>query len=182
MSISITFSSSNGGSALTDPVSYGNTSNGNTTGTQVIYVSHNGLNPITSCGLYIDIASSYAGSFTAIGDKTEIINWGDASSAGSFGGFEINTNATGSFPGSSWPTYANKTSTDGYGFTVRTGVGDSSLNAITIPTVTGATSSGTIQTGSSPNVRFSTRMVIPTSVNTVGTRQFKLTLKYTYTS
>lgn len=182
MSVVVTFSASNGSSAIGSPVSYGNTSNGATTSSQVIYIRHNGANPITGCGLYVEVASPYAGDFTAIADKTEVIGWGDGASAPAFGGYEINMNATGTFPGASWPTFAHKTTVDGYGFTVRTGVGDSSSNAITIPTVTGASSSGTIQIGASPNVRLSTRVVVPANEDTLGARQFRLILKYVYTS
>lgn len=182
MAVAVSFQSSNGGPSLADPISYGNTSNGSITSTQAIFLSHNGANPITSCAIYVDLASSYTGSFSAIGDKTEILNWGDAGSSGSFGGIQLNMNATGSFPGASWPVFTHKTTTDGFGFTVRTGVGDSSINAIPIPTVTGATSSGTIQIGASPNVRLSTRVVVPASVNSIGVRQLRIILSYVYTS
>ncbi len=182
MAVVVTFSDSNGGAAIDDPVSFGNTSNGSTTTGQVIFVEHDGASNITGCGFYVDVASSYAGDFTAVADKAEILSWGDGASAPAFGGYEINMNASGTFPGASWPTFSNKTTVDGFGFAVRTGVGDSSGNAITIPTVTGATSSGVIQSGAAPDVSFKTRMVIPANVSTTGIRQFRLVLKYTYTS
>jgi hypothetical protein len=182
MSVSIIFSTTNGGSGMSDPLSFGNIGNGAITPDQTIFVRHDGVNPITACGIYIDVASPYTGDFSAANDKAELLGWGDGASSPAFGGFEINMNATGSFPGTSWPTFANKTTADGFGFTVRTGVGDVVANPITIPTVTGATSSGTIQAGASPNVRLKTRVVVPSTVSTIGARAFRQIIKYTYTS
>lgn len=183
MSVTITFSSTNGGSPFSSPVSYGNITNGNITPDQTIFVRHNGANPITGVGLYLDVVDpgSYSGDFTALADKTELISWGDAAST-NLGGVQLNLNATGSFPGSSWPTSVSKTTVDTFGINIRTGVGDTTGTMITLPTATGATSSGTIQTGSSPNVSFKARVAVPQSVTTLGSRHWKLKLVYNYTS
>lgn len=184
MALVITFSATNGGLAFSDPLSYGNVANGINTTEQTIFVRHNGVNPITGCGLYIDVADAgtYAGSRTALDDKIELVSWGNGSTSQTFGGYQINLNATGSFSGSSWPTLANKTSVDGFGYAVRTGVGDASTNPIVLPTATGASSAGTIAAGASPNVRFRTRVAIPSSVSVLGVRQFRLKMVYNYTS
>ncbi len=184
MSITITFSATNGGSNFSGPVNYGNTSNGQLTPDQIIYIKHNGVNSITGCGLYLDSADplSYAGDFTALNDKIELLGWGDSASNSNFGGYQLNLNATGSFPGASWPSFTTKTTTDTFGINIRSGVGDSSVNLILLPTTTGASSPGTISSGSSPNVRFRARLLIPQSVTLVGVRQFKLKLVYNYTS
>ena|SRR5579863_5068798 len=182
MSVSITFQSSNGGSTISDPLSHGNISNGAITTPQIIFLSQNGVNPVTGVGFYIDLASPYTGDATALGDQTELISWGNGVVSSDFGGFQINQNATGSFPGASWPTLSNPTTTDTHGITIRTGHGDSSSNPIPIQTVTGASSTGTIQTGASPNVSFATRIVVPSNVSVLGARAFKFTISYTYTS
>ncbi len=184
MAITITFSTTNGGASIASPVNFGNVANGATTADQTIYIRHNGTNPITGVGLYLDVADpgTYAGDFTAVNDKLELLLWGDALGAPGFGGYEINLNATASFPPLSWPTLTNKTTVDTLGYVIRNGVGDSLSNLISLPTSTGATSSGTIQTGASPNVRFKARVVIPSSVAILGVRQFKLKIAYNYTS
>jgi hypothetical protein len=184
MAISVTFSSSNGGLGLSAPVDHGNIANGSTTTPQTIYIRHDGVNPITSTTVFCTSVdnSEYAGSFTAAGDKTELLAWGNAGASGDFGGIQFNFNASGSFPGSSWPTFSNKTTVDGFGYTIRTGVGDSSSNGIAIPSAAGASSLGTIQAGASPNVRFSVRIVVPENEDIVGIRQFRMSMSYNYTS
>lgn len=184
MAISLTFSSTNGGIGFSAPVDHGNVANGSITVPVTIYVRHNGVNQITGVTLYCDVvdSASYAGDATAANDKAELIAWGDAGASGDFGGAQVNWNASGSFPGSSWPTFANKTTVDGFGYTVRTGIGDSSSNGIIIPTASGATSSGTIQAGATPNVRFQMRTVVPLNENTLGIRQFRTSFSFNYTS
>jgi hypothetical protein len=185
MSLVITWSETNGGDPISDVLSHGGQAvgNGDQTIEKTIYIRHNGVNPITSCSLYVnEYSSTYTGTFTPSDDKAELISWGDAGSSGSWGGLMLNMNATGGFPVASWPTFADKTTTDGYGFNVRTGVGDSNGTGVTIPTVTGATSSGTIQAGSSPNVRFQMRFKIPQNLMTPGIRLFDTVLKFSFTS
>jgi len=181
MSVNVIYSITNGGTALSSTLDHGSSPNGDTTTAQVIYLRHDGVNEITAAALYIQqLTSTYSGSATAAADISEILSWGDASTSAGFGGVQFNLNATGSFPAAAWPTYDDKDPTGGS--TCRTGVGDSSGNAITVPTTTGATAAGTIQTGSTPNVRFQMRAEVPSAEDTVGIRQFDLALSYTYTS
>ena len=184
MAVSVIWSSTNGGSSIAAPLSHGTTlMQGSESTAQTIYVRHNGSNSITGCGLYLQAyTDTYTGDTTAATDKSELVAWGDGASSSLYGGIKVNMNATGSFPTASWSTFSNKSSADGYGFTIRTGVGDSTSNPLTILTVTGATASGTIQTGASPNVRFQMKIAVPSAEDTSGTRLFALTLKYTFTS
>lgn len=184
MAVSLIFSSTNGGVSLSAPVDHGNIANGSITVPFTIYVRHNGANSITSVRLFCVATDTgeYAGDATASNDMSELLGWGNAGASGDFGGIEINLNASGTFPGSSWPTFSNKSTVDGFGFTIRAGIGDSSSNGILVPTATGATSLGTIQAGSSPNVRFQMRIVVPQNENTLGIRQFKTSFTFNYTS
>lgn len=184
MAVSLIFSSTNGGTNFSSPADHGNVANGSITTPLTIYIRHNGANPITSVGLFCDSVDTgtYTGDATAANDKSELLGWGNAGASGDFGGVEVNLNASASFPGSSWPTFANKSSVDGFGYTIRNGIGDSSSNTILLPTATGATSLGTIQTGASPNVRFQMRIVVPQNENTLGIRQFKTSFSFNYTS
>lgn len=179
--VAITWSLTNGGTGLTDTQDHGNTSNGLTTTAIEFFVRHDGSNSITGCKLYIrEYSGTYTGDATAAADIAEILSWGDASTSSTFGGFQINMDAVGGYPSASWPTYISKTPTNGY--VCKTGTADSEGNAVTITTATGATASGTIQAGASPNVRFKCRIQVPTAEDTIGLRLFESVLVYTYTS
>jgi len=181
MAVNIIWSLSNGGDALSTTLDHSNASNGNYTTEKEIFIRHDGLNSITDAGLYIrQLSGTYSGSFTAAADIAELLYWGDQSTSSTFGGFQCNLLATTSYPSSGWPTYSSKSPTGG--FVHRTGVGDSESNAIAVPTTTGATSSGTIQAGSSPNVRLKVRILVPTDEDTIGIRQWDQVLKYNFTS
>ena len=181
MTVSIIFSSTNGGAAITDTLDHGNASNGAETTAEEIFIRHNGTNSITSTKIYMrQFSGAYAGSATAAGDLSEMFAWGDESTESAFGGYMINFNAAQSYPTADWPTYNNKSPSGGTVF--RTGVGDSESNAITIPTSTGATSSGEIQAGTSPNVRFKAHVAVPSDEDTIGIRQWETILVYQYTS
>ncbi len=184
MSITVVWSSTSGGSAIAAPLSHGTgLRQGTSSAYQTIHLRHNGANPITSCGIYLQpYTGTYTGDFTAAADKAELLEWGDGITAQTFGGIQLNMNASGSFPDASWPILSDKTTSDGKGFTIRSGVGDSSTNPITIHSATGATSSGTLQAGSSPNISFQMRLVIPQSEDTSGSRIFELILTYTSTT
>lgn len=180
MAVNIVFSTTNGGSSITT-LSHGNSSPGSNTTAQTLYIRHDGTNPITNCKLYMAQKSgAYSGAATAAQDFTELLGWGDGNLSTNYGGMLFNFNAIGSFPGGNWPVYNNKTPTSGN--TVRTGVGDSTTNAISIPSATGAPSVGVIPQGSTPNVRFQVRFKVPNSEGTLGNRQVDLRLRYTYTS
>ena len=191
MALTITWSSTNGGSDLAEPLVHGTSlSQGTDSDAQTIFIQHNGVNPITSCGLYL---SSFAngnnttylaagGSASTTGDKAELIQWGDELGALDLGGILFNQNAADSFNEVSWPDLANPVSSDTFGQRVLTGQGDSSSNPITILQETGATSDGTIQAGDSPDVSFQMKLHIPASLSTPGTRLFYIVLKFNFTS
>lgn len=179
MALNIVWSYSNGGDPITTIVDHGNASNGSETTYKEIFLRHDGANSITEAGLYIrEFSGTYSGSFTPSADLAEILAWGDASTASTFGGFFSNflpdTYATG------WPTYNSKTPTGGVAY--RTGVGDSEGNAVLIPTTTGALAEGEIQTGTSPNVRFAVRVSVPDAEDTLGIRQWDHVLRFNFTS
>lgn len=178
--VNITWSTTNGGSGISN-LSHGNGAAGANLTAQTVYIRHSGSNPITNAKLYLAQKSgTYSGAATASADYTEILGWGDGNLSTNYGGLQFNFNATGSFPGASWPVYNAKNPTNGA--SVRTGVGDSIANAIALPSATGATNVGEIPAGSSPNVRFQMRFRIPNNEGTLGARQVDLRLRYTYTS
>lgn len=181
MAVTVTWSSTNGGTAITSPLDHGDSANGAETSAQEIFLRHDGANSITSVGLYARAYSgAYSGDATALADFNELLSWGNSLTSAGFGGLQVNLLATTSYPTSAWPTFASKAPTGGN--TVRGGVGDTASTAITIPTTTGATASGVIQAGSSPNVRFKMRIQIPANEDTVGERQVDTVIQYTYTS
>ena len=181
MSVSIIWSSTVGGEAITSIIDHGNAANGAATTPEEIFIRHDGGSNITNVALYIrEYSGSYSGSATAAADIAEIINWGDQTAEDDFGGFFINFNAATSYA-TGWPTYSDKSPTGG--FVHRTGYGDSESNAIDLPTSTGATATGEIQTGSAaPGVRFQAKIAVPTNEDTAGVRQWETVLRYTYTS
>ena len=181
MSVDLVFSYTNGGAAISGNVDHGNISNGLTTTAIEVFIRHTGINSITACGLYVrQYSGTYNGDASAALDIAELLAWGDASTSASFGGFQINMDATGAYSASAWPTYSSKSPTNG--FVCRTGIGDSEANAVSITTATGATATGTIQAGSSPNVRLKCRVQVPSDEDTVGVRQFDQVVVFTYTS
>jgi len=188
--VSIIWSTSNGGDAIAAIVDHGNSSNGDTTSAQELFIRHDGDNSITNTKLYIRaVSGTYSGTLTAVADLAEILSWGDQSTEAAFGGLQCNFLATSSYATSGWPTYSSKDQTDEEGddiiyrgFVHRTGVGDNETNAVDIPTTAGATAAGEIQAGSTPNVRFQMRMQIPAAEGTVGIRQWDSVLTYSYTS
>lgn len=179
----IIWSLTNGGSAIESEHDCGQKSNGQTTDVVEFFVRHDGSNPITAAGIYIQpFTGTYAGRSTAAQDFAELLTWGGAGSTNSFGGVQFNFNATAPspYPAADWPTVSNKVPTNGSA--VYSGVGDGAGAAITLPTVSGCTSAGVIPNGSSPNVRFQCRVQIPADLTTTGIRMFEIRLKYTATS
>lgn len=184
--VQVTYSTTNGGSAISSDIDGGNAANGAELTAQTIYVRHDGDNSITSCKFFLAaINERYLGAATADGDLAELLGWGDGTTAAAFGGFFLNLNASGGFPSASWPTLADKSVESGLktvGDVCRTGVGDSASNGISLITNMGCTADETIQTGASPNVRFQCKVSIPSAEDTVGIRHVKLVLSYSYTS
>lgn len=180
MSVSIIWSTTNGGSAISDYVDHGDIANGDSGAAQEIFVRHDGDNAITSVAFYIrEYSGTYNGDATASADLAEIIAWGDASTSSTFGGVMINWDATNSYA-ASWPTYSSKAPTGS--FVHITGTGDSEGNAVTLPTTTGALTAGQIISSASPNVRFKMRVDVPSDEDTVGVRLFDHVCVYAYTS
>jgi len=177
----IIWSLTNGGAAITDTTDDGSSANGETTTAYEVFLRHDGDNPITSCKIYMEqYTGVYSGGATAAADFNEIRGWGDGVTAAAFGGVQFNMNATGSYPSASWTTYLTKITTGGS--VVRTGVGDSAANGITISSLSGATSDGTVQAGTAPNVRFKMRVEVPANETVVGVRMYGLNLSFSYTS
>lgn len=179
MTVSITFSTTNGGSAITS-LDNGIATAGSPTAEQEIFIRHDGENQISNCGFYLAAKSgTYGGDFSAAADLAEMLEWGDATTEASFGGFLVNMDATGGY--TTWPTYSSKSGTS-YN-TCRTGAGDSSTNKILLAVNMGLTgSAGTLQTGDEPNVRFKCRIAIPSDEGVLGVRQFDQKLHFVYTS
>lgn len=185
MPVSITWSATNNGTAITS-VNHGNAANGTNTTAQQVFIRHDGANPITGCAFYFgQKTGSYTGSFNAAADFAEIKAWGDGGTANAFGGVQVNMDAEGGFSGgATWGmSESQKTSSDGYKFTMRTGVADASGNAVTLSEKMSASMSvdGTIPNGVT-SATFQIRIKIPTDEDTAGVRQFDQVLKYTYTS
>jgi hypothetical protein len=173
------WSASNGGSAITS-VDHGTGTNGSSMTAQEVFIRHDGNEVITDCGFYIaEKTGAYVGGASAAVDLAEMLAWGDASTTSTYGGFELNMDATNLYAGN-WPTYSDK-----FGSTYnvfRTGYGDTVSNKILLPVEMGLTIAGRIPAGSTPNVRFRCRLTIPTNEGITGIREFEQRMRYTYTS
>jgi hypothetical protein len=181
MAINITWSTTNGGASVSDGFDNGDAANGSSSVVQEVFIRHDGLNSITDVGMFIRaLTGTYSGGATPAEDLSELLGWGDAVLAADFGGFQVNLDAVGSYPGAAWPVAATPTPTNGS--VHKTGVGDSASNAIEVITEMGCSVDGEIQTGSAPNVRFSCRVEIPSSETTSGIREWDQCLSYNYTS
>lgn len=181
MSVEPIFSLVNGGVSITTEADYGSSANGSNTSATELFLRHDGSNEITNVKLYITrFTGAYSGSATAAADIAELLGWGNGATLSSFGGVQFNMNAAGNYPSSSWPIYSSKSPTGGA--VARTGVGDSAANGITLSSLTGATSDGVLQAGSSPNVKFQVRVVVPSDEDTTGERQWNIAVSFDYTS
>jgi hypothetical protein len=181
--VSIIWSTTNGGTALSATEDCGSKANGETTTSKEFYLRHNGSNVITNVGLYIrEFTGTYSGAATSSADIAELLAWGDASTADSFGGAMINMDAINSYPTAQWPTLSSKDTT--YGAVLRTGVGDSEGNAVTLSKNTHSSTGtdGEVPVGGSPNVRFAVRISVPNNEDTLGVRQVDLIATYSFTS
>lgn len=182
MAVNITWSATENGTQISDPLDHGQKENGEITDVESIFLRHDGANQITNARMYIDEKSGvYGGDFAAATDLAEIIGWGDGGVADAFGGFQINMDANGGFPNGSWPTVGTKQPSNGSAFF--TGVGDSAVNGVTLTTAMGAgvTSNGIIAAAAT-DVNFSARVEIPFDEDTSGIRQFDSKLRFTFTS
>ena len=173
MAVTLTWSVTSGGAAISSALDHGNASNGTNTTAQTIYVRHDGANAITNASLYFrQMSGTYTGSLSAAADYTEILAWGNETVAAEWGGVCVSWNS------STWASETSKSASTH--FVLSTGYGDGEDNAVTIPTSTGASSAGVIDSGSS--ITFQVRFKVPTNEDTVGIRQIESVIAYTYTS
>lgn len=181
MAPTITWSTTLSGASITEQ-DLDDIANGVDGAAHDIYIRHSDLsNPITLAKLYISapIREVYEGTEDGHTDFSEMIAWGDATTSTGFGGIQIK------FTGSNWPTYLLKDRDPGAdaAYTIRTGKGDSSANAIIIPLEAigdGTGVDGTIAVGES-NTRFQIKVVVPSDEDTTGIRQIQLNLVFSYT-
>lgn len=178
----IIWSTSNEGSAISEPLDHLDAENGQETTEQNLYIRHDATNQLTNCKFWIDeYSGTYSGGASAAADLAELLAWGDGT-GDDFGGFMVNMDASGGF--GTWPTSGDK-NTSTYGV-FRTGVGDSAANGITLSANMSTTMSvdGVIPGDGShdPNPRCQVRIAIPTNEDTAGIRQFDQKLRFTYTS
>jgi hypothetical protein len=181
--VSIVWSITNGGVALSSVLDAGSKANGETTDSTELFLRHNGSNVITAVGLYVrEYTGTYSGGATSSADIAELISWGDASTANGFGGLLVNMDAVNSYATAQWPVLATKDTT--YGFVCRTGVGDSEGNAVTLSknSYSATGTDGEVPVGSSPNVRFAVRIAVPNDEDTLGIRQVDFMATYSFTS
>lgn len=182
--VAVTWSTTAGG-VTTTSFDEGNSANGATTTATRIYIRHDGVNPITNCRLYIVPRLTYSGDFTAVDDFAELLAAGNALTANTFGGVQLNFDATGGFSGGdTWGmSESQKTASDALKYTIRTGVGDTASTGILLPMQMSAsmTEDGVIPAGVT-DASFQVRLKIPTDEDTLGVRQFDMILKFTATT
>lgn len=163
MTVSITWSESQGGTAISSPLSWGNIANGSNS-IDDLYIRHDGTEKIYDCGFYIQAyTGSYTGTFDAATDYAELLTWGadDAS------GVSICQDADAA------TTYV----------TCKTGRGTSAVpQALTADSKypAGGGTAEEIQTGEEAWIKV--KIAVPAAEGDAGTRQFDLCLVYTYTS
>ncbi len=173
MVVAITWSASQGGSAITPPLSWGSIGNG-ANSIDELFITHDGLEKITSCGYYIQAyTGSYTGTFDAATDYAELLAWGAGDPAEGFLINQTHLAAGGGPPG----TYV----------THKTGQGTAAvpieLNKFTI--VGGASlDDGEIEgiTTGIEESHIKVKIAVPAAESSAGTRQFDQCIAFTYTS
>lgn len=152
MTVSIRYSPSPAGTPYSLPESCGVLSPGDQSSVIDTYISHDGVNKIENCAIYIlpYSAGVYLGADTAQDDYDLLIGWGDTSHpATSGGGLYVNMNNTGGFPTVDWQVF-------------RTGVGDSLATSLSLPASaisTGVAVAGEIAVSGEAHIRW--RVDIP---------------------
>jgi len=181
MSVTLTWSSTIGGAALTDPLDHGSKNNGEATEAQEVFLHHNGGSSITGVKLFIrQYSGTYGGSVSAAADFTEILEWGDATDQDEFGGVQINMDSVNEYPDAQWPNVSSKTPSRG--FVCLTGTADNETNAVLLSKYTHNSNGTDGVLPASTSARFKMRVQVPTDEDTIGIRQFDLVALYTYTS
>lgn len=165
MVVSITWSASQSGSAISSPLNWGNINVGaNSTGD--IFISHNGTEKIYDCSFYIAAYSgSYVGGADPATDLAELQAWGDAGD-----GFAINQDLTGGFGTGTWVTHTTSAGT------VSVPIMLDKDSQISGP----GSADGEIAVSVKHHVKL--RITVPSSEDTAGTRMFDQVFKFTYTS
>ena len=172
MAVTITWSSTNGGAAISS-LDHGSGAAGGTLTANEIFIEHNAINPLSQCSFYL------GGDPT---DLAEVIAWGNATIAADFGGIQLNMRAITSPTYDNWPTLGDKSPSGQDTHVFRTNFGDTLSTGITLAKNMGMVNDGLMQAGTSPNVRFQMRVVIPPSEGTTGARTVQQKLRFTFTS
>ena len=108
MTVAITWSTTDSGSAISDPLDHGSDAAGATLVEQEIFLRHDGINPITDAGFYVAEKSGvYSGAASAALDLAELLAWGFGITVTAFGGILLNMDATGGYTGL-WSTFSVK--------------------------------------------------------------------------
>lgn len=183
MAVTITWNDSS--DVATTLFLHGTVAAGSNSASQLISVEHDGLNQITGCRFWLDAFSGiYSGATSAANDINEFLVWGDGSATTSFGGFQVNMDAAGSFPVDKWPTATLKFGDDFSGF--YTGRGDSSTNGVLLHSNMNSEppmpANGTIPASCTTWPSFRARISIPSIEDSAGKRQVTQKLRFTYTS
>lgn len=174
MVVSITWSATSGGTAMSEPVSHGNIGNGSAGPDLNLYIRHNATAaPITNAGFFIQ---PYSGTgYTGVGtqsDFIEIMGWGSTAASTNDSGFYINQNAQGGFPESEYIVHKPNQGDSANKISLST--------AAIVNTGTGTYGAAEIPVGGEAQVRV--RLAIPSSEDTAGVRFFDQVLAYTFTS
>jgi hypothetical protein len=179
----ITWSLENNDIGYSELSASGLASNGENTSVTTIFLRHDSATDLTACKLYfVPKTGTYTGDATAADDFSELLAWGDDTDASDFGGIQVNFDAVGVWSGgATWDMSESvKTSPDGLKYTIRTGVGDSLANGISLPVEMSSsmTTLGELPAGVT-DIRFQIRVKVPSSEGSTGTRQFSPVLSYT---
>lgn len=160
MPVSLTFSATTGGSAISTPYDFGDVANGAQSSALSLYIRHDGANPITSCGFFIAAygGSGYDGNAGVNADYDEIIGWGDDDE-----GLQIGQDGAA-------PSYVS----------CKTNSGDTSDNAIALTTDSGVNEAPDMNAGSEAYIK--ARVSVPAAEATAGVRYAQLHMKFSYTS
>lgn len=182
MSVSITWSLSDDGSAITS-LDHGSGSNGDLMTATEIFVRHDGSYQITNCKFWLDsYSSSYTGGASAVADLAEVLGWADTSVTDDFGGLFVSMDKENNYP--TWPTAGTPSGT-GYSC-FRSGlspIGTTAANGVVLSELMSASMATNGQIPSAvTDASFKCRIKIPTNEDTTGIRQLDTKLRFTYTS
>jgi hypothetical protein len=171
VAVDITWSESQGGAAITPPLSWGNVGNGNSAEDE-LFIRHDGVEKITDCAYYIQAyTGSYTGSFDAATDYAELLAWG----AGNTEGFLINQDLLGGWA-AGYTSHKTGRGTSTVPITLDSDsiIGEASLDDGEIE--------GSNGPGGAEEAHIKVKIAVPAAEGDAGTRQFDQCLKYTYTS